>query len=239
MSAAAFAKKLICFQKPSARLFGITLPAILILFSLTACESLKRAFDGDGLASIKRIRNPAVTGDPCGHADWFEIGRIDGLSGIEIHHSTYLGRCEARGTTADRELYGAGWQRGLLEYCTPERGFDAGRSGQDYQGICPPHVEEAFLKRFKTGAKIAELERKNLEIERQVDAKLRQMESLGRASAAPTPSVLSDALKNASEKTDGALQTWPKSAIQKELQSLRDLRARNDLEIKDLESASN
>ncbi len=212
------------------------LPAILILHSLTACESLKRAFEEDGLASIKRIRNPAVSGDPCGHADWFEVGRIDGLSGVEIDHSAYLGRCEANGTKVDRELYGAGWQRGLLEYCTPERGFDAGRSGQDYKGICPSHVEEAFLKRFKTGAKIAELERKNSEIERQVDAKLRQLESLGRVPAETAPSVLSDALKNSD---NGALQSWPKSAIQKELQGLRDLRARNELEIKDLESSSN
>lgn len=236
MAETRFYRKLICIQKPSARFFGRIFPVLLILLSLAGCESLKRAFDGDGLASIKRIRNPAVSGDPCGHADWFEVGRVDGLSGIEINHSAYLGRCEARGTKVDRELYDAGWQRGLLEYCTPERGFDAGRSGQEYQGICPSHVEDAFLKRFKTGAKIAALERKNTEIESQVDAKLRQMESLGRAPSEPPPSVLSDALKNSD---NGALQSWPKSAIQKELQALRDLRARNDLEIKELESTSN
>lgn len=218
------------FAKHSAFVF---LAALFALVTLTACESLKRAIGGEGLASIKRIRNPSVSGDPCGHADWFEVGRIDGLSGITMDHSTYIGRCEARGTAVDRELYSAGWQRGLLEYCTPERGFDAGRSGQDYQGICPQHVEEAFLRRFKVGAEIAKLEKKNSEIERQVDAKLRQLESLGRTAPEPTPSVLADALK--SEANPGSVR----SAVQKELQNLRDLRARNDLEIKDLESTSN
>lgn len=210
----------------------VVLAGLFTVASLAACESLKNAIDGDGLSSIKRIRNPAVSGDPCGHADWFEVGRIDGLSGIKIDHSSYIGRCEAQGTKVDRELYSAGWQRGLLEYCTPERGFDAGRSGQDYQGICPSHVEAAFLKRFKVGAEIAALDRKNAEIESQVDAKLRQLESLGKQNSDVPPTVLSDALKS-----DG--QKERQKELQQELQRLRDLRARNDLEIRDLESSSN
>jgi hypothetical protein len=214
------------------------LAALFALVSLSACESLKRVIGGEGLASIKRIRNPAVSGDPCGHADWFEVGRVDGLSGITMDHSTYIGRCESKGSVVDRPIYSAGWQRGLLEYCTPERGFDAGRSGQDYQGICPPHVEEAFLKRFKIGAEIAKLERKNAEIERQVDAKLRELESNRSQTPAPATSVLTDALKSDALKSDELIGST-KSSVYKELQSLRDLRARNDLEIRDLESASN
>lgn len=225
-----------------ARYFSILQVLLAGLFavgSLSACESVKRVINGDGLSSITRIRNPAVSGDPCGHADWFEVGRIDGLSGVKIDHSSYIGRCEARGSTVDRELYSAGWQRGLLEYCTPERGFDAGRSGQDYQGICPSHVETAFLNRFKVGAEIAALDRKNTEIESQVDAKLRLLESLSKQTLdvpstkllpAP-PTVLSDALKS-----DG--QKERQRELQIELQRLRDLRARNDLQIKDLESTS-
>jgi hypothetical protein len=210
----------------------VVFAGLFAMASLSACESIKRVINGDGLSSIARIRNPAVSGDPCGHADWFEVGRIDGLSGIKIDQSTYIGRCEARGTTVDRELYSAGWQRGLLEYCTPERGFDAGRSGQDYQGVCPSHVEAAFLKRFKVGAEIAAIDRKNTEIESQVDAKLRLLESLGKQTQEAQPTVLSDALR-----TDGPKER--QKELQKELQRLRDLRARNDLEIKDLESISN
>ncbi|MDZ4082714.1 MAG: hypothetical protein U1E10_07250, partial [Bdellovibrionales bacterium] len=67
----------------------VVLAGLFTVASLAACESLKNAIDGDGLSSIKRIRNPAVSGDPCGHADWFEVGRIDGLSGIKIDHSSY------------------------------------------------------------------------------------------------------------------------------------------------------
>ncbi len=196
---------------------------LLATLCLTGCKSLSHAIDGE----IGRIRNPAVSGDPCGHADWFEVGRVDGLSGIQIEQSAYIGRCEAQGMKVDRELYLAGWQRGLLDYCTPERGFDAGRSGQFYQGICPSHVEAQFLKRFEIGHKVAALEKENSAIERRVDSMLRELERLDRQLPSTQPSILND-----------ALNTTSKSNVQNELQALRDARARNDFEIKNLESSA-
>lgn len=208
--------------------FTSTFLTLFFGLSLLGCETIGQ--------SLGRVRNPAVSGDPCGHADWFEVGRVDGLSGVNQEHSAYVGRCLSRGGTIDVELYQAGWQKGLLEYCTPERGFDAGRSGAEYSGVCPAHMEAAFLQRFKVGAKIAALERKNAEIEAQIDARLlllsqrpQQSQSPDATSSTSNGSILSDALRRQAA-SDQKLQ------IEKELQDLRDLRARNDLTIRELES---
>lgn len=215
--------------------FTSGLLALCLGLLLLGCETIGQ--------SLGKVRNPTVSGDPCGHADWFEVGRVDGLSGVNQEHSVYVGRCLSRGRVIDVELYQAGWQKGLLEYCTPERGFDAGRSGADYSGVCPSHMEAAFLQRFKIGAKIAALERKNAEIEAQIDARLlllsqpqrpqpqrpQPSQSMDATNSTSSGSILSDALRRQAASDQ-------KRQIEKELQDLRDLRARNDLSIRELES---
>lgn len=193
------------------------------------CETVGRG--------LGKVRNPAVSGDPCGHADWFEVGRVDGISGTTQERSTYVGRCLSQGREFDADLYQAGWQKGLIEYCTPERGFDAGRSGVEYTGICPAHMEAKFLRRFKIGAQIAELERKNAVIEAQIDERIAQLAAATASTPGSPPSrgsILSDALSRqaGSERQNQTQQ----QKLQKELQDLRDLRARNDLTIRELEA---
>lgn len=214
-----------------------TICLLALCWISVSCETVGRG--------LGKVRNPAVSGDPCGHADWFEVGRVDGLSGATQEHSAYVGRCLSQGREFDQELYQAGWQKGLIEYCTPERGFDAGRSGVEYGGICPPHMEAQFLRRFKVGAQIAELERKNNAIETQIDARISQLSSITNSSA-PTVtasrvpgSILSDALSRqaASEKQkQSQLQSQLQLRLQNEIQELRDSRARNDLTIRELEA---
>ncbi len=223
----------------SVKRLGHYLGSLALMTSfLTGCETIGQ--------SLGKVRNPVVSGDPCGHADWFEVGRVDGLSGVGHEQSMYVGRCLSRGLTIDNELYQAGWQKGLLEYCTPERGFDAGRSGFEYSGVCPSHMESAFLKRFKVGRQIAALERKNAEIESLIDERLAKLsapglisgQTSGQASmpgsqssptSSPTSSILTEALTRQAKSEQ-------ESQIEKELQNLRDLRARNDLSIRELES---
>ncbi len=192
------------------RLTRILIPCLMIASAMMACGTMQ-----DGKPNLGVINRPSVSGDPCRNADWFEVGRVDGLSGIPAEASTYVGRCLSLGVAIDEELYAGGWQRGLVDYCTPDRAFDAGRSGESYSGVCPKNLETAFLKRFKLGTEIANLEKKNILIETEVDRKLSEISIL-----------------------DQALAKSRQAALEAEIQKLRDTIARNENTIRELEGTS-
>ena len=163
-----------------------------------------------GCNSIPKINRPKVSGDPCANADWFEVGRLDALQGISQSASLYVGRCPNQ---LDSELYNAGWNRGLIDFCRPERGYDAGRSGLEYTGICPVHVEAAFLRAFNAGKEISKLEKDNLLIEQE----------LAQAEALRSP------------LDPGSPQSKLEQA-KLELEKLRERRKRNEIAIRNLEA---
>lgn len=184
------------------------------------------AFPGCGTTSSGRpdlgaVNTPTVSGDPCKFADWFEIGRVDGLNGITFSASSYVGRCKSLGTAIDQELYTAGWERGLIDYCTPDRGYDAGRSGESYGGVCPKNVETVFLKRFKVGSEIADLERKNARLESEVNSKQDELDS-----------ILKDALQRLPSSVS------KKATVEGEIQKLRETVTQNETQIRELEKKS-
>lgn len=186
---------------------ALGLVALISLSLLTAC------------VSIPKINRPSVSGDPCAKADWFEVGRLDGLIGVEQENSVYVGRCRAH---LNVELYTAGWNRGLVEFCKPERGFDAGRSGLAYSGVCPQISEAAFLRAYAAGREIMKLERDNLQIDRDLEATRPDGSARGSAGSGrvvTTPDIGSV----------GPSLTPP------EIQKLRDRRAKNELMIREIE----
>lgn len=189
--------------------------ASLLGLMLIACESLPVV-----TPNLGAINTPEVSGDPCANADWFEVGRIDGLNGIPSGSSMYVGRCLSRGHAPNNELYNAGWQRGLVDYCTPERAFDAGRAGESYAGVCPKNLESAFLKKLKVGEQIAQLEKTNVQLELEVDRKLGELSQYE-----GKPSVLGDALAR-------------QNSLQAEIKKLRDALARNETTIRALEGSA-
>lgn len=184
----------------------IPLFILTLAMFLTGCQTFRTAV-GDNLS---KVRTPTVVSDPCAEADWFEVGRVDALKGGQAENSVYLGRCTHLGYTPNFELYEAGWQKGLTEYCTPEHGFDAGRMGFSYNGICPVHLEPSFLKRFKVGAEIAKLEKENSKIDQEIEENLSLLDDLN-------PTVTSDK--------------------ENQIKMLRRARAQNELEIRRLETS--
>ncbi len=207
------------------RIFILSASLFLIANAVSGCGTLQ-----DGKPNLGVINRPAVSGDPCRNADWFEVGRVDGLSGVPTEASTYVNRCVSLGVAIDEELYNGGWQRGLVDYCTPERAFDAGRSGESYSGVCPANLEVAFLKRFKLGERISALEKKNILIESEVDRKLSELHVIeSTAASPPTTTILNDALSRSA--------TGRRAEIENELKRLRDTIAKNENLIRDLENS--
>lgn len=183
-------------------LFNAILTAVLIAIAGTISS---------GCSGIGRVNRPTVTGDPCAQADWFEIGRLDGLQGVHEETSAYVGRCRRY---LNEELYLAGWNRGLVDFCTPERAFDAGRSGLDYtNGLCPSQAEPAFLRAFAKGRELLKLERENADLESQIDRLRRLLDNPDTTGMNVVPQVSHD------------------------LQKLRDRRAKNEELVRSIESA--
>ncbi|TNI91266.1 hypothetical protein CF120_09835 [Aeromonas allosaccharophila] len=80
--------------------------------------------------------------DPCEKV-WSEVGEADGKLGftaerVEFHQ----GQC---GKKVDTELWEQGRQKGLAWYCRPEHLYLAGRSGEEYRGVCPNDIQARRL----------------------------------------------------------------------------------------------
>lgn len=146
-----------------------------------------------GLASCASLVGPKVKTDPCSNVDWFEVGRLDALVGAPAETSLALQRCQKTApelvTPEAMEFYVAGWNRGLVAYCTPEHAFNEGRRQREYQQICPAHVERAFLERYEAGRQLAGLEREVESNERKIEILANEIRAL------ESPGILDDALR--------------------------------------------
>jgi hypothetical protein len=117
---------------------------LFLILSLSACASLSK--------------------DECLQADWYEIGHSDGMEGLKSSRlSEHNKACIEYHVIPDKIRYSQGRQDGLLRYCTPENGLQEGLDGHSYQKVCPYEIESAFLKNYRKGKAIYELEQ---EIER-------------------------------------------------------------------------
>ncbi len=90
--------------------------------------------------------------DECLTADWRTIGFQDGVAG---HTPDRLGQhrkaCAKYGVTPNLDTYLEGRSQGLVTYCTPQNGFNAGAAGRSYKGVCPAELENEFLPAYNDG----------------------------------------------------------------------------------------
>ena len=115
----------------------------------------------------------------CRNADWRIIGMEDGAAGRDI---AYLGRhrtaCADHGVTPDLEAYRQGHAEGLRRFCTPARGYDLGRRGKDYGGVCPPALERDFLDAYDYGLRLHTAEDRVQELDAAIRSNGRRMADL-------------------------------------------------------------
>ena len=101
----------------------------------------------------------------CAHANWHEIGKVDGLAGNPMF-SVREKACAKHGLGADQSSYERGVQAGLSGFCTAASGRIHGAKGGTYRrGLCPAATESDFLagyapayEKFKFQKKIRELQ---------------------------------------------------------------------------------
>ncbi|MGD2167496.1 MAG: DUF2799 domain-containing protein, partial [Gammaproteobacteria bacterium] len=107
--------------------------------------------------------------EQCLSMDWRTVGFEDGARGRPVQSiGNYRQACGEYGVTADLDEYRAGHADGIEAYCRPTRGFEAGRSGSRYHGVCPADSEAEFLEAYSSGRQLYELESALTLIERQI-----------------------------------------------------------------------
>jgi hypothetical protein len=86
--------------------------------------------------------------------------------------------CAKHGVTPDLYAYRQGRDEGLRGYCTPERGFSAGREGSSYAGVCPAALEARFLSAYNDGRQIYSADHAVNEARSRVSSRGDRMEEL-------------------------------------------------------------
>ena len=100
-----------------------------------------------------------MSAEQCTAGDWSGQGYIDGQAGMTMSHlDEHTEACAKHGVTPDAAAYAAGRQQGLLHYCTPGKGFEVGRTGSGYAGVCPSDLEADFNYGYRDGQIVHEAE---------------------------------------------------------------------------------
>ncbi len=90
--------------------------------------------------------------EQCLAANWSGQGYSDGLSGLTMSRlDEHAQACVKHGVAPDAGAYAAGRRQGLVRYCTPDKGFEVGRTGSTYAGVCPSELEADFLYGYRDG----------------------------------------------------------------------------------------
>jgi len=128
---------------------------LAVLFGILALAACAGG-DGPEVASVGKSKN--APSSKCAGLDWGPIGQRGGLHGEAPEKlSARSSECAGALTAANAEDYQRGRARGLLAYCTPDAGYDAGRNGRAYRGVCPPESEGAFLASYNKGRGLFDL----------------------------------------------------------------------------------
>jgi hypothetical protein len=94
----------------------------------------------------------------CQVTDWRTVGYEDGARGVsQAHIASFRKSCSKHGVAPDLDAYRVGHAEGVEVFCQPGNGFNVGASGRNYQGVCPGHLEDEFLRSYEAGRELHRL----------------------------------------------------------------------------------
>ena len=90
--------------------------------------------------------------EQCRAGAWGEQGFADGTAGLPMSRlDDHAKACAKYGVLPEPTVYASARADGLTRYCTRPRGFQAGREGGAYYGVCTPEQEADFLPAYQDG----------------------------------------------------------------------------------------
>lgn len=119
------------------------------------------ALAGLGIMSVGLSGCATLSRDECRQGDWASIGQRDGATGYPPSRiQQHAEACSNFGIAHNAAAYKAGWDRGIVLYCTPENGFETGRKNESYHGLCPANLVGPFLAGRQVGERLGSAERR-------------------------------------------------------------------------------
>lgn len=98
--------------------------------------------------------------EECKQADWYLKGVDDATHGFALDRVVEHGKACARiNIVPDMKDYREGHAKGARLYCVPEKGYSEGRGGSAYNGICPVELEPKFLRAYRDGQELYNIQR--------------------------------------------------------------------------------
>jgi len=127
----------------------------------------------------------------CAVTDWRSVGFEDGVAGRAVSSvGNYRQACSKYGVAPDLDAYRSGHAEGAEVYCRPGRGFEVGRSGQRYQGVCPTESESEFLAAYAEGRHLHELESALYAVNSQISGKQNRIAQLKKDIASGSAAIV-------------------------------------------------
>lgn len=108
--------------------------------------------------------------EECLTANWYQIGFEDGTRGYDASRvGQHRKACSKYNVAPDFDLYQQGRDQGLINYCTPHKGYQLGLSGRHYNGVCSGPMEAEFQTAYNIGRDIYLFDRQIKQEEREQD----------------------------------------------------------------------
>ena len=128
----------------------------------------------------------------CLSTDWATVGFEDGTAGRPVSSiGGYRQACGKHGLAPDLNAYRSGHAEGVEIYCRSGNGFEVGRRGSVYQGVCPADLEADFLDAYNSGRHLFELESALRSVDSRIANNKREQENIKQELAAITAATIS------------------------------------------------
>jgi hypothetical protein len=115
----------------------------------------------------------------CRNADWRMIGMEDGVNGrLQSYIGKHRAACARHDITPDIDAYQKGHWEGIQQYCTEIKGFETGKKGIDYNGVCPPELEVFFLEGYHFGLKFHTVKKTIKKLSSAISSKQKEVEEI-------------------------------------------------------------
>ena len=108
--------------------------------------------------------------EECKMADWYLKGLDDASAGYAVDRVIEHGKaCAKVNVVPNMREYREGHAKGARLYCVPEKGYREGRRGAAYNGICPMELEDKFLRAYRDGQELYNIQRNIDNLASQID----------------------------------------------------------------------